>query len=122
MSMEVDDDDDEVQLSPRSKRRNSRHRSRDESPPFYDHPVVRFSPSVKPGSSPRRSPSSRRRSLRRVRLDNFTSEDEQKEFNRKYSRDLRTRKRAEMKEKEEANEKSNDEDEGEKRSLRRSSR
>ena len=76
--------------------------------PFLNH--VRFSPSAKLGSPARSreqrqatpaskgSSSSRQRSSRaaadvaRIRLQNVPSEDEQFEFNRRYSRDLRQRK------------------------------
>ena len=80
-----------------------------ESPPFLNH--VRFSPSAKLGSPARSrdqrqmtptskggSSSSRQRISRaaadvaRIRLQNVPSEDEQFEFNRRYSRDLRQRK------------------------------
>ncbi len=62
---------------------------------LFNH--VTFSPSSKqpPNSSPRINTRSRFRSsrLRRVRLHNLPSEDEQSEFNRRYSRDLRSRRR-----------------------------
>ena len=97
-------------LSPRPSTRTTRatpqevRRSRSSSPetedietPFsYNH--VRFSPSAKPGSPARFS---RRRAARaaasiaKMRLQNVPSEDEQSEFNRRYSRDLRSRRQQE---------------------------
>lgn len=58
--------------------------SRAESPFFRHH--VQFSPSAK-SASPYRG----RRRLRRVQLHNLTSEDEQSEFQRRFTRDLRSR-------------------------------
>ncbi|TRY67823.1 hypothetical protein TCAL_11123 [Tigriopus californicus] len=57
---------------------------RAESPFFRHH--VQFSPSAK-AASPYRG----RRRLRRVQLHNLTSEDEQSEFQRRFTRDLRSR-------------------------------
>lgn len=81
---------------------SSRHRRKDRSStpesdidsPFFHH--VRFSPSAKPGSPARRF--SRQRaaaSIAKMRLQNVPSEDEQSEFNRRYSRDLRSRRQQE---------------------------
>ena len=65
------------------------------SPLFNHNQSVRFSPSAKPGSPSVRRSSERfkRRHLRRVRLQNLTSDDEQTEFHRRYSRDLRSRRK-----------------------------
>lgn len=63
--------------------------------PFFTNNHVRFSPSAKPGS-PARWPRHGQRaaaSIARMRLQNVPSEDEQSEFNRRYSRDLRSRRR-----------------------------
>lgn len=63
--------------------------------PFFTNNHVRFSPSAKPGS-PARWPRHNQRaaaSIARMRLQNVPSEDEQSEFNRRYSRDLRSRRR-----------------------------
>ena len=63
----------------------------DESPPFYPNPHhVRFSPSVKTGSPFGRKTRSGRRGISSY-LQSLPSEDEQSEFNRQYSRDLRKR-------------------------------
>ena len=98
-------------LSPRPNTRNTRstpmpkevRRSRSSSPetedidtPFYNH--VRFSPSAKPGSPARfsrRRASRAAASIAKMRLQNVPSEDEQSEFNRRYSRDLRSRRQQE---------------------------
>ena len=100
-------------LSPRPNTRTTRagatpgevRRSRSSSPetedidtPFTYNNHVRFSPSAKPGSPARFS---RRRearaaaSIAKMRLQNVPSEDEQSEFNRRYSRDLRSRRQQE---------------------------
>ena len=61
----------------------------DDDSPFY--PSVRFSPSVKNGSPyGRRTRSGGRRNMTSY-LQSLASEDEQSEFNRQYSRDLRKR-------------------------------
>ena len=84
----------------KSKAKNGRSRSsspetEDIETPFFNH--VRFSPSAKPGSPARwqRQRSSQRAAanIARMRLHNVPSEDEQSEFNRRYSRDLRSRRR-----------------------------
>ena len=65
---------------------------RDESPPFYPSAAhhVRFSPSVKNGSPFGRKTRSGRRGMSSY-LQSLPSEDEQSEFNRLYTRDLRKR-------------------------------
>ena len=63
---------------------------REESPPFYPNNHVRFSPSVKNGSPFGRKTRSGRRGMRSY-LQSLPSEDEQSEFNRQYTRDLRRR-------------------------------
>ena len=79
-------------------------------PGSLDH--VRFSPSSKPGSPSLSrlgdSRSSRRRRLRNVRLHNLTSEDEQNEFHRRYTRDLQSRRRRKLN----SNEEEEEEEEG----------
>lgn len=66
-----------------------RHGRREDSP-FY--PSVRFSPSVKNGSPyGRRTRSGGRSRNMTSYLQSLASEDEQSEFNRQYSRDLRKR-------------------------------
>ena len=93
-------------LSPRPTRttrstpqeKEHRGRSRSSSPdietPFtYSH--VRFSPSAKPGSPARFSRRRAAANIARMRLQNVPSEDEQSEFNRRYSRDLRSRRQQE---------------------------
>lgn len=90
-----------VYPSSRARSRSSSPETEDiETPPLpqYNH-QVRFSPSAKAGSiqgSPGRF--SRRRAaanIARMRLQNVPSEDEQSEFNRRYSRDLRSRRQQE---------------------------
>jgi len=61
-----------------------------ESPPFYPSNHVRFSPSVKNGSPYGEKRRSSRHGMRSY-LQSLPSEDEQSEFNRQYSRDLRKR-------------------------------
>ncbi len=101
-------DEEDSDEEPSSREHNSRtppkhqrelRRSHRSESPFFNH--VRFSPSAKPGSpslGSRRSlrhRAERSRSLRKVRLHNLESEDEQTEFHRRYTRDLRSRKRKE---------------------------
>ena len=88
-----EDEDDEYRRFRKSTTRK-RRKSANQSPPSrrnQHQSFVRFSPSAKPGSPAQFS--RRRRSLRRVQLHNLPSEDEQTEFNRRYSRDLRTRRK-----------------------------
>ena len=89
------------ELQNRETPRHESARSRSSTPdtedmdaPFFNH--VRFSPSAKPSSPARRF--SRQRaaaSIAKMRLQNVPSEDEQSEFNRRYSRDLRSRRQQE---------------------------
>merc|ERR1712066_791267 len=78
--------------------RSSSPDTEDIDTPYSYSNHVRFSPSAKP-SSPARF--SRRRasraaaSIAKMRLQNVPSEDEQSEFNRRYSRDLRSRRQQE---------------------------
>ena len=82
-----------------TKTRSKIGRSRSSSPdtedietPFYNH--VRFSPSAKPSSPARWQRRSNQRASAKIacmRLQNVPSEDEQSEFNRRYTRDLRSR-------------------------------
>merc|ERR1712223_312047 len=78
----------------RSSTPDTEETDRDTHFPSYNH--VRFSPSAKPGSPARFS---RRRaaasSIAKMRLQNVPSEDEQSVFNRRYSRDLRSRRQQE---------------------------
>ena len=68
----------------------------EDSPFLHHHSHVRFSPSAKPGSPARISRRQRQAaSIAKMRLQNVPSEDEQSEFNRRYSRDLRSRRRQE---------------------------
>jgi len=63
----------------------------DEDTPFYTSPPhVRFSPSVKTGSPFGRKTRSSRRGISSY-IQSLPSEDEQSEFNKQYSRDLRKR-------------------------------
>ncbi len=93
---ETEEDSEETPPRSRSRSRGGRGES-----PFYNH--VRFSPSAKPGSPSMAARMSRRdsRRLRNVRLHNLASEDEERVFNKRYSRDLRSRKRKETAEEEE---------------------
>ncbi len=100
-----DEEEDSRQRSERTPPRRSSRSSRSlrsslrEESPFFDHGHhVHFSPSSKPGSPAVRRNLRRRDSsaLRATRLHNLTSEDEEREFERRYSRDLRSRKRKEQ--------------------------
>ena len=91
-------DDNQSRARSSSKEKKKSLRSRSSSPdteemdsPFFNH--VRFSPSAKPGSPARWQRHTQRAaaSIARMRLQNVPSEDEQQEFNRRYSRDLRSR-------------------------------
>lgn len=88
-----DDDEDENYRPKSAQRRRPPPPPPSKESPFYNH--VRFSPTVKPGSPSSRQMRSveRRSKLSRVRLHNVPSEDEQNEFKRRYSKDLRSRRR-----------------------------
>ena len=76
--------------TPQTTRRSSRKGERPDSP-FYPSPHhVRFSPSVKTASPFGRKTRSSRRGISSY-IQSLPSEDEQSEFNRQYSRDLRKR-------------------------------
>ena len=86
-----------VYPSSRARSRSSSPESEDiETPPlaqYNNH--VRFSPSAKPSSPARFSRQRAAANIARMRLQNVPSEDEQSEFNRRYSQDLRSRRQQE---------------------------
>lgn len=91
----------EVNNTTPTKTRSKIGRSRSSSPdtedietPFYHPNHVRFSPSAKPSSPARWQRRSTQRNSAKIasmRLQNVPSEDEQSEFNRRYTRDMRSR-------------------------------